>query len=125
LLLISEKVHLLVIDGGTDASPSNPRNARPDGQRAAPQRTQFMTRNITSILLAAFVAGTTTIAFASDNGEGSRILESIRATQRADLQRSTVTYRAPVATRYVMTHSYAADTADVFDSANHSARSSK
>jgi hypothetical protein len=41
-----------------------------------------MTRTITSFLAAALIAGSATVAFASDNGDGAMTQDSIRNTQR-------------------------------------------
>jgi hypothetical protein len=114
LLLIDEKTHLLVIDGGTDASPSNPRNAPPDGQRAVHKRTKTMTRTITSFLAAALIAGSATLAFASDNGDGAMTQDSIRNTQRG-----AVTAQSTAPAKQIFAGTYSS----VSDAADHSARS--
>ncbi len=71
-----------------------------------------MTRTLVSLFAAALIASSATVAFASDNGDGSAILESIR-----NAQRSTVT--STVAAPQVLAAAYGTS----IDNADHSARS--
>jgi hypothetical protein len=73
-----------------------------------------MTRTITSFLAAALIAGSATVAFASDNGDGVMTQDSIRNTQRG-----VVTSQSAAPAKQIFAGTYAS----VSDAADHSARS--
>ncbi len=73
-----------------------------------------MTRTITSFLAAALIAGSATLAFASDNGDGSMTQDGIRNTQRG-----TVTSQSVAPAKQIFAGTYAS----AVDAADHSARS--
>jgi hypothetical protein len=73
-----------------------------------------MTRTITSFLAAALIAGSATLAFASDNGDGAMTQDSIRNTQRG-----AVTAQSTAPAKQIFAGTYSS----VSDAADHSARS--
>jgi uncharacterized protein (DUF2141 family) len=74
----------------------------------------LMTRTLKSLIAAALIASSATVAFASDNGDGAATLEGIRNTQRGAI--TTNVAPAP--------QLQASSQGATFDNADHSARSS-